>query len=203
MGEDVAEKKSELQTYNSRKLSLWASNPQSFENDMPRSIKEVLRMVHTPPGSDEQASSTMLKVRDGLDKLVVEGPDMIGRNIYRDWAFGKKLTENRQIFGQDVEVAVSLENLSEEQTREWNVFTMIGEVPRKQALPIVRELLGLINLPDIRYIPDESLRQMVANVRNAKKEIAANVFPDITDEEAHQLFGQLTSAQEVLDSIKL
>lgn len=186
------------QGYNPKKLLLWGTNPNFFEQDMPRALRETRSMWNLPNMENTQAGGIIIKIREHLDYFFTKSPEVIIGNIYREWATSNGLTRKQDFLGKEIDSVIPIDELDETQHRAWEVYTMNGEVSREVALSITQQLIFMIPQPDVRYIPDESLHYLHDNLEKARMQLVAKIFPDLIDEEAKFLFGQLTTAQEIL-----
>lgn len=183
---------------NFRNLLIWGTNPEFFKRDMPKKLQEIATIPDPSFIEDVQAANTMKTIKKTVAEFLEKAPDVIMGNIYGNWARSNGYIEKVNTSGMELYLPIPLNKLNELQGREWEVFTMMGEVHRGVALDITRQLIYMFHQPDVRYIPDESLHYLSDDLEKARKQLVASIFPDLTDEDAKILFGQLTTAEEIL-----
>lgn len=182
--------------YNSGRFLAMVRNPQFFRQQLPRVVREVV--VSQPLQlEDGQAALAQQQMYDTTYRLWNEGSQQLLMWVYGEYARGKGLEgeKDTEMLGR-IKTVKGLEELSPEEVGDWQTYLDTTDLPRQVALDAVRMNIHF-DLPSVRYIYDPSVRFLHSRLKTVPYQLALTILPDIKDEEAKRLFGQLSSAEEV------
>lgn len=149
------------------------------------------------PGSViRTAESNMVArpLRETCSAFLKEGPDIVLNHIFSDFSFSKHWL--RAMAGQLEQYEPKpMCLLSIGQSDAWHEHLRMGAIERHFAVAPTRSLIKAFRLPQSVDVVDFVLHARLCNVPYA---LARYIFPDITDEEATSIFGQITTATTVM-----
>lgn len=183
--------------YNSRKLVTMARDPNFFRQQLPRVIREVIES-EPPQLKSTQAAHTLQQMYNVTYALWNEGADILLMDIYGDYARerGLEVERDTETFGR-IKTIKRFEELSPEEAREWQVYLDTTDVPRQKAIDAIGTINSRFDLPSIRYIEDPSVQFLHRRLQTVPYHVTLTIFPDISDEEAHTLFRQNTTVEDI------
>lgn len=178
--------------YNPRLFLLMATNPDHFRRQMPHIVTDIAGM------SDSLVSIPLLnQMREGMQKVLSEGPAAVLDVVYGDYARKQRWIVGKKLFAdsESIHIPTPMQDLTVEQRKMWDTYLYTGELPRDIALDAFSLAISLhfSQLPSTRYSFDSSIVEIDTRLRKVPFQLAHNWFPDLTDDEARELFGNRTA----------
>lgn len=183
----------------SRNLINFSQSPDVFRGKMPKILRKVANMEIPRWMTNKEAINTIEQMQRGAKDLLEKGPELLLMLIYSDYAKTHGLEEEVEIANLKLTLTLPkpIAKLSREERYFWETYIDTTELSRGIVVEAVCRLLGLLNIPSVKYIDDITVRFFHQAFLRAEYEICLVFLPDIRDEEAKKIFGQLTSAQDV------
>lgn len=186
--------------FDSRKFIGMATNADFFRQQLPPVMKEVVA-THPPPFLEGQARWATENMYKTVDRVWYKGSNRLLMWVYGEYARANDVLKEISPFPDStMRVPKTLRELSDDERRGWETYLHTTQLPKRTAIEAVRMNLGDIfpdALPSIRYIEDPSTRYLHQRLERASYQFVHSVFPDLSDDEAKKLYGQLTTAEEV------
>lgn len=214
-------------SYNPRVLFTLADRA-LFPRLIPATIRDVAgsQPIRTESG---EANGALEQMHATCSRFMIEGPDIVGYWLFKEfcrpvshlWILDdRKVIPSVQlsidaigssqkpydITARDEYINPRLELIGiaehSDWTLKWQTFNSTADISRERAIEPMRDLIGrLRDLPNLRYIGDPSCEQLEQSIIRSSYEFASSIFPDLTDCEASQLFGQTFTATLVREAI--
>jgi hypothetical protein len=157
-------------------------------------IQELTSDTSLSESGETQASHAISKMRGVATRLISEGPQRILMGLYGNFC----RTHGVEKTLGTMRIPKPMNELDEGELSRWNEYLETAQISREDAVRILNSnLLSLFDLPSVKYLDSEAARHIYIELYRAECQLVLMILPDITDEEAKQLFGQLTPADRV------
>jgi len=193
--EDVPSRLSQ-EGYDSGRFIAIARSQSLFRQQLPAVVGQLMAV---PPLELEsrQAMATQQLMYDAMSTLWNDSSEVIFMGIYGKFAVENGLEVETDTEYGKLTAAKPISDLSPDETTHWHTYLDTTEIPRQFAVKKIRSVLGYATLPSIKYIDDPVVDILHKRLGSVPYQVALTIFPDISDEEAKLLFGQLTSVDDV------
>ncbi len=170
-----------------------------FQQQLPQYVRDVANYEPfvKPFIDNKQAADTMRHMRTKVLELCEKGPGILLMNLYMPYAKEHGLMETKEVFEVSLNLPIAIDKLSPDDLRNWKNHLVFESPSRDLIVKATGEVLGLLTLPDVRYVFVQEVQDVHKRLMQTKYQIALKLLPDITDDEAKKLFGQLTLAGDV------
>ena len=188
------------QGYESRRFVAMATDPVFFRQQLPTIIGELVAFepLQTP---ENQARAAMEQMHANARIIWNEGSNRLLMAIYGDYSRKNGLKVVRDTDFGKIKSVKSFEELTPDEARAWNTYLGLVDLPRNTAMTAIElNLSGNLfphALPSVKYIADPATHYLFYKMRQASYQFINDIFPDLSDQEAKRLFGQLTTADIV------
>ncbi len=173
-------------------LRSWATDDAAFQRGLPKFIGHLLSEPPITTANDEAIDAYAQMMRTAVT-LHNTGSEKIRMHLYGRFAEQAGYVKSTTLYGQTFKTPRLLGELTESERFEWNAHIYTAHFPRDVAIDAVRMPLGF-QAPSVRYVPDPSVHYIHDKLLAIPHYMVHSLLPDITDEEARGIFGQLTTA---------
>lgn len=183
-------------TFDGRRFLAMTRNIEFFRQQLPRVVGEVVTgqpfPVNGPP-----AKTAQKQMYDEARRIWNDGSHILLMRVYGNWAKDKGIEEVERDVGRfgRIKTLKRIDELTPDQQREWDTYLDTVDFPREVAVEALRNLR--FELPSMKYLDDPSVNYLNKRLSVVPYALVLAILPDISDNEAKQLFGQLTTAEKV------
>jgi hypothetical protein len=182
-------------TYSAMHFMAMAKDPDVFRDRLPSVIKEVVRTAPFPLG-DTEAGWSQQEMYKSARRLWEQGQNRMFMWIYGEYARANGLEKEKMTKDGIVSTLALPDDLPDDEKAGWQTYLVTAAPPRELAVEALYRTINM-ELPRLTYIPDPSVHLLRKRMLSVPYALALEILPDITDEEAKRLFGQLTTPEDV------
>ncbi len=180
-------------SYDPRRVIVLATSADYFKRELPTAVKQLVTAGPVDLGS-QQANAAMEQMQTEAKQFAEQYHHRLLMFLYGKWATANGITKNVEDIG---EIPKHINELTADEANRWNNYLMLVEIPRETVVDALKANTPLHNLPSTRYLDSGEVCHVAKSLFQARNQFVLSLLPDITDDEAKRLFGQLTNAEDV------